>query len=547
MNTIELKVINGDNIELLKGFPDNYFDAVVTDPPYGLGKEPNALELMKDWVEHGYHQIKGSGFMGKEWDAFVPQPIFWKEVFRVLKHGGHVVSFFGTRTYDWGVMAMRFAGFEVRDCIQWLYGSGFPKSHNISKALDGILGKQGKGFKSAGDDGRKSEFKQDLSKRSDYGYVYIPTNEDAKKWDGWGTALKPSVEPIVLARKPLEKGLSIVENVLKWGTGGINIDGCRVEGAKPDCKNIPIESWRIMEGRTDIPETTPQVYDSKQGRFPSNTILSHHYECECKGLKKVKGSSCSPEDVGKGRDGDFSNGIYGAKSSKITVSHTDENGEETVEDWDCHEDCPIRIIDMQSGVGKSVKSKRGNGIGKGFHGSNSEHDTERGHSDSGGASRFFKHCNYSEQEKTYRFLYSAKASKSERNKGLDGFEEKISGSLIGTKNKTLKTGSNNERNNMNLNFHPTVKPVELMKYLVRLITPPNGIVLDPFCGSGTTGIACKLEGFNFVGMEQDAEYSKIAESRINNYKEEKEKPLTIIEQPAKEDSKSNKLNQGKLF
>ena len=133
-------VINGNNIDILKTYPDNYFDAVVTDPPYGLGKEPNAAELMKDWIENGYHEVSGSGFMGKEWDAFVPQPIFWKEVFRVLKHGGHVLSFFGTRTYDWGVMSMRFAGFEVRDCIQWLYGSGFPKSHNISKALDKMEG-----------------------------------------------------------------------------------------------------------------------------------------------------------------------------------------------------------------------------------------------------------------------------------------------------------------------------------------------------------------------------------------------------------------------
>jgi site-specific DNA-methyltransferase (adenine-specific) len=112
-------VINGNNIDLLKNYPDNYFDAVVTDPPYGLGKEPNAEALMKDWIENGYHEVGGTGFMGKEWDAFVPQPIFWKEVFRVLKHGGHVLSFFGTRTYDWGVMSMRFAGFEVRDCIQY--------------------------------------------------------------------------------------------------------------------------------------------------------------------------------------------------------------------------------------------------------------------------------------------------------------------------------------------------------------------------------------------------------------------------------------------
>jgi site-specific DNA-methyltransferase (adenine-specific) len=237
-------VINGNNIDILKQYPDNYFDSVVTDPPYGLGKEPNAEALMKDWIEKGYHEVGGSGFMGKEWDAFVPQPIFWKEVFRVLKHGGHCLAFYGTRTYDWGVMAMRFAGFEVRDCIQWLYGSGFPKSYNVAK---GIEGKIVNGSSSWNDwkklDGEKEEVNWGYSKsQSEQGYRedYTEANkerigkvnfksEQAKQWDGWGSALKPANEPIVLARKPLEKGLSIAENVLKWGTGAINIDGCRVE------------------------------------------------------------------------------------------------------------------------------------------------------------------------------------------------------------------------------------------------------------------------------------------------------------------------------
>ena len=133
---INYKIINGNSYDELKKFPDNYFDSVVTDPPYGLGKEPNAEEVLKAWVEVGYLEVSGTGFMGNSWDSFVPQPLFWKEVFRVLKHGGHVVSFFGTRTYDWGVMAMRLAGFEIRDSLQYMYGSGFPKSHNISKAID---------------------------------------------------------------------------------------------------------------------------------------------------------------------------------------------------------------------------------------------------------------------------------------------------------------------------------------------------------------------------------------------------------------------------
>lgn len=132
----KIKVICGDNIDVLKGMPDNSVDSVVTDAPYGLGKEPNAAEMLSAWLEHGYLEVKGGGFMGAKWDAFVPQPIFWKEIFRVLKPGGHVLCFFGTRTYDWGVMAMRLAGFEVKDQIIWSHGQGFPKSHNISLAID---------------------------------------------------------------------------------------------------------------------------------------------------------------------------------------------------------------------------------------------------------------------------------------------------------------------------------------------------------------------------------------------------------------------------
>jgi site-specific DNA-methyltransferase (adenine-specific) len=499
-------VINADNIKALKEYPDNYFDAVVTDPPYGLGKEPNAAELMKDWVEKGYHEITGTGFMGKEWDAFVPQPIFWKEVFRVLKHGGHLVSFFGTRTYDWGVMAMRFAGFEVRDCIQWIYGSGFPKSHNISKAIDKLHGAEREIIGSMQLQGTAKTLKgnnyngdKNVEKTENYN-ITAPSTEQAKQWQGWGSALKPANEPIVLARKPLEKGLSIAENVMKWGTGGINIDGCRVatsddilnHGSKVDSKTFSqVKSCDSFQSE-----------GQKLGRFPANLILSHHPECECKGLKKVKSHNPDnkTDNVGFNPKGDILYGI--GKGITNNIGYSDENGEETIEDWDCHEDCPIRIMDEQSGESKSQRSERGNKINCNVYGKYKEQEnTLRGHNDLGGASRFF---------------YCAKASKSERNKGLEGFEEKESGSMSGTKDKSLLTGTGNERNNMNINFHPTVKPVKLMQYLVRLITPPNGKVLDPFCGSGTTGIACKLEGFEFVGIEQDPEYTKIAQARIEN-------------------------------
>ena len=546
-------VINGDNINVLKNYPDNYFDAVVTDPPYGLGKEPDAVELMKDWVEHGYHEITGSGFMGKEWDAFIPQPIFWKEVFRVLKHGGHVVSFFGTRTYDWGVMSMRFAGFEVRDCIQWLYGSGFPKSHNISKAIDKLHGAEREviGEKVRGDVQKAKEngsgYLSDPANRNNekqFGYgievITKASTDEAKQWDGWGSALKPANEPIVLARKPLEKGLSIAENVLKWGTGGINIDGCRVETNEKIENHSRGEESAISKGKygDSKEQETYQTEGQKLGRFPANLILTHHPECECKGLKKIKPSNGSGKASDKG--GGFSKGMFGdGTSDNIGGSFVDENGQETVEDWSCHPDCPIKIMDEQSGISTSTGGRIGNKNGAysgiGASGYTTEYKKgDAGLGDKGGASRFF---------------YCAKASKSERNKGLDGFEEKENKHStygIHSDEGLLHNGRNPENRSRTMsNFHPTVKPVKLMQYLARLITPPNGKVLDPFCGSGTTGIACKLEGFEFVGIEQDPEYTKIAQARITNLKDGKE----VIEdkKTAENNQSQQSITQTTLF
>jgi DNA modification methylase len=374
-------IINSDNITALKNYPDNYFDSVVTDPPYGLS------------------------FMGKKWDYDVPTIDLWKECLRVLKPGGHLLAFAGTRTQHRMAVRIEDAGFEIRDMIAWVYGSGFPKSHNIGKALN---------------------------------------NPDM---EGWGTALKPALEPITVARKPLSEK-SVADNVLKWGTGGINIDGCRIGYSKDD-HLMKYEGYQNGTYKSEYEEGTSYKYGNQvqinpTGRFPANIILD--------------------EEAGK-------------------------------------------IMDEQSGISKSSDTKRNRNTLGSFGMPNDETPE---YNDKGGASRFF---------------YVAKASKSERNKGLEGFEEKRSsayGYEIGLGEKG--EGMFKDRNPIKQNFHPTVKPVKLMQYLVRLVTPPNGIVLDPFCGSGTTGIACKLEGFEFVGMEQDAEYSKIAEARIESTK----KDLTLF-------------------
>jgi site-specific DNA-methyltransferase (adenine-specific) len=477
-------VFCGNNLELLKNYPDNYFDSIVTDPPYGLGKEPNAEEMLKNWIEQGAFEVKGSGFMGKEWDAFVPQPIFWKEALRVLKHGGHVIAFYGTRTYDLGVLSMRLAGFEIRDCIQWVYGSGFPKSHNISKAIDKMhgserevigKGKAGKAFNKVKGFGVNTSKSDDFTSEWD---ISKASTEEAKKWEGWGSALKPANEPIVLARKPLEKGLSIAENVLKWGTGAINIDASRIASNE----NLGRNNHARTFGTSYVVQKEDLYIDNSNGlgRFPSNVILTHHPDCKCEYFKY--------------------------------------NGEEEInEDWNCHNDCPIKILDEQSGELKSGKmtanhNRTTNGSPNGIYGKfDVNHPLAETYGDKGGASRFF---------------YVAKASQWERHYGLDNFEEKNSASSEFRPNhleKSLNGESGNPYGRWKplKNIHPTIKPIKLMQYLVRMITPPNGIILDPFSGSGTTGIACKIDDFEFVGLELDSEYVQIAKSRIEAFDVEK--------------------------
>jgi site-specific DNA-methyltransferase (adenine-specific) len=488
------KLMLGDNITSLRKLPDNSVDSIVTDPPYGLS------------------------FMGKKWDYDVPSVEFWKEVYRVLKPGGHVLSFGGTRTYHRMVVNIEDAGFEIRDQIMWLYGSGFPKSHNIGKSVDklnGLEGEQGP-LKRGGE-----ALTYDSSNYGDIGwnaikrnpYTYIAKND----WEGWGTALKPANEPICVARKPLSEK-SVAENVLKWGTGGINIDGCRVgfNGDKPNkinCKRDKSNQtgWASQGTLADRDEPyTP----NDEGRFPANIIL----ECIC-------------DEVIKGEKGEVkkSNRRFEILQNKSDgkVERTEDYGDKG--DIHTNPNCPCYMMDEQSGVSKarskypepdissmSMTYYDGKEEEKGVVKGQKKEQTKEGFSDKGGASRFF---------------YQAKVSKAERNMGLDGFEEKEKTThksnfrceLCGyQKNSGTPCRCENPsfveiEPKPQKNSHPTVKPVALMAYLVRLVTPPNGIVLDPFMGSGSTGIAAQLEGFRFLGMEMDDDYFKIAEARIENF------------------------------
>lgn len=463
------KLLNGDCLDKLKELEENSIDSIVTDPPYGLS------------------------FMGKKWDYDVPSQAIWEECIRVLKPGGHLLAFAGSRTYHRMAVRIEDAGFEIRDQIMWVYGSGFPKSHNIGKAVD-ALEKTGKSNPKAlrktrmGDEykptgqidykkGRmfSSEIENDITQQT--------INND---WEGWGTALKPAHEPIVMARKPF-KG-SVAENVLEWGTGGINVDGCRI-GNESRTYDLTMTSgnFETTNGGKNIKSDTKTV----EGRFPANFIL----ECTCDNpiVKENTNQPYTYKDKNYSEQGFLPNvnavAPYNYNDTNSGVAHTDPN-------------CPCYILDEQAPkVGNAFNSKRKqNTRGGGGHTLTREHS--EGESNGvfdglGGASRFF---------------YCPKVSKKERNEGVEGEAKPIKGRDEGQDKTSI---AYKVRPTERANIHPTVKPVELMTYLIRLVTPKDGIVLDPFMGSGSTGKAAMREGFQFVGIEREEEYMQIAEQRID--------------------------------
>jgi len=399
----------------LKLLPDNSISACITDPPYELG------------------------FMGKAWDkkGVAYDVDMWREVLRVLKPGGHLLSFGGSRTYHRMACAIEDAGFEIRDMIEWVYGSGFPKSLNISKAIDK---KAGGKRKVVGVNPNYCENRVDSIGTANgiYGgagpdkgkYITAPLTSEAQRWSGWGTALKPAHEPICMARKPLSEK-TVAENVLKYGTGGINVDGCRVETTGDELPELNRVSKRPADKASGFMTSTKHTFIPSQGRFPANLI----------------------------HDG----------SDEVLAEFPSTETHEGI----CHKYSGTSMFGL-GGVGRS-------------------------HANSGSAARFF---------------YCAKASKTERDMGCGGGEEK----QRDEGRKKGNPGGDNPRNcglNKRTNYHPTVKPLALMRYLCRLVTPPGGVVIDPFAGSGSTLIAAAQEGFQFIGFDDVPAYVEITEKRLN--------------------------------
>jgi site-specific DNA-methyltransferase (adenine-specific) len=396
------QILHGNNLDILPTLADNSIDSIVTDPPYELG------------------------FMGKKWDSsgIAYSVELWQQCLRVLKPGGHLLSFGGTRTYHRVAVAIEDAGFELRDSIAWLYGSGFPKSLDVSKAIDKAAGAEREVIATRTLKDIRGGNYNGSQPTMEHNYT-APATDDAKQWQGWGTALKPAFEPVIVARKPIEG--TVANNVLKWGTGGLNIDGSRI-GTQPGEKFSGGVAAQHSEGWDRPWKHDPDSIAKKQeriketiektetlGRWPANIILDP-YTAELLGEQSGTSKSNLRPATGKPHLG---------KATSVAQSGG-------------------TVLDL----------------------------TDRGHSDSGGASRFF---------------YVAKASKRDRNEGLEI-----------------------------TNSHPTVKPTSLMEYLIKLVTPAQGTVLDPFTGSGSTGKAAILQGFDFIGIEMTEEYLPIIEGRLKH-------------------------------
>ena len=484
------QILQGDNIESIKELEDNSIDSIVTDPPYGLS------------------------FMGKKWDYDVPGVEIWQECLRVLKPGGFLLSFAGTRTQHRMAVNIEDAGFEIRDMIAWVYGSGFPKSHNISKAIDKMEGVEHPKNTPVSDNGSMSG--------ANYTREKMDVQSDlAKAHEGWGTALKPALEPITVARKPIT--MTVANNVLKYGTGGINIDGCRVEyqgeadkesatpqgkctanlsvGSAPDVDMSEVDyhgekywykneyRWLIDKWLNDEDyvwselKQNIEIYDwcEVPNIAENDRILLDSVECVCIRLYESKRKEFErPKQTGRFP----ANFIHDGSEEVVSLFPNTKGGKRN--------NTAIRKEDSTSFGGKEGQKFSRNEI-----------------NDSGSAARYF---------------YCAKASNKDRNEGMEAFEfQKTSDGREKEADNAFQRGKT-----LRANFHPTVKPTDLMQYLVRLVTPVNGTVLDPFMGSGSTGKACMYEHFNFIGMELDEEYCKIAEARIE-FAQEEEQQIDIFD------------------
>ena len=477
----------GDCLEIMKNLPDQSIHAIVTDPPYGLSnhKHDEVIACLKAWLAGEVYQPKGKGFMGKAWDAWVPGPEVWRECLRVLKPGGHMLVFAGTRSMDLMCMAIRIAGFELRDSIgyahdgggaplaAWVQGSGFPKNMDIAKQIDReakiertVTGYRTDGRYAYGFSEKSAWHGRETFGQGTKGEITEPATEAARQYSGFGTALKPSWEPILICRKPIAES-TIAGNVLAWGTGGLNINACRIGTEERSYKSTAV----VGAGR----ERAVNLVDRGDGKTPDGRNLAL-------ALERQK----------RYRDEAYNSTVTGRWPANFCHDGSDE------------------VLELFPETSASKSANRGAGINGNTFVSPKYASTVRGHDDNGGSAA--------------RFFYCAKASGDDRNEGCEYLEDTSAADMVdrapgsdGMNSPRAGAG----RTSGGKNNHPTVKPVDLCRWLCLLATPPGGIVLDPFMGSGSVGKGAIMCDFRFIGIDIDPKYVEIARARI----EAKDLPL----------------------
>jgi site-specific DNA-methyltransferase (adenine-specific) len=452
------QIINGNSAEILKTYPDNSFDCVVTDPPYGIS------------------------FLGKDWDHNTGDREVYEQCLRVLKPGGHLLAFSAARTYHHLAMTVETVGFEIRDQIMWIYGSGFPKSQDVGRQIDKSQNK-GKfiGTGATQMSGGPKEFPDGALPRSEK-MIHEPETDEAKQWSGWGTQLKPAHEPIVMARKPVIG--SIRENVLEHGTGAINIDATRV---------IPSnDELEAFQGNWDRKASGMAEYSKLDGSVQSGQQI----QSSLKDINDYKPTGRFPANV-----------IHDGSDEVVSL---------------------FPSTDTKNNPPKKYSNKTG---------------FREGYVNGVAPDKEIEHTIYNDGGSAARFFYCPKVSRSERHIGFDPNSQGviIDSEVFGktpvcldcgkTRNGSTKHDGcdpenigfqerRTERSSEVGNNHPTVKPIELMKYLIKLVTPPNGHILDPFNGSGSTGCAAVELGYDYTGIELDPNYVEIATKRISHWEQE---------------------------
>jgi DNA modification methylase len=530
-----VRVFAGDCREVLKSLPDCSVDSIVTDPPYGLSNTtPELVNVtLGKWLAGERDFIPdGKGFMGKDWDAFVPPPAVWDECLRVLKPGGHLLAFFGSRTMDLGQLSIRLAGFEIRDSIAWMYGAGFPKSLDVSKAIDKGQGENRarqlrftEWMRSTGiTAGHANKILQDAGAISENGTMaghYFDRTQPAIATADLFDKLRPHLPPVPeeIERLVAERSGISWPDYVKREVIGQKMSGIADKNEKA---RHTIGASKVVQ--VDITSPATPEAEKWQGwgtalkpahepivvaRKPLvGTVAGNVLEWGTGGLN-IDGSR-----IGYASDSDKNS----AKPQGKTLKHKGWDSESWLEEtkpvnpagrWPANvilDEHTAELLDQQSGISKDGVAGARTGQSNGYEGGwGAQENHKSGYGGHGGASRFF---------------YVAKASKRDRNEGLDGLEDGDTPYRSHRPNfeytkgvETPFAGAGRSGKNLK-NFHPTVKPTALMRYLVKLVTPPGGTVLDPFTGSGSTGKAAILEGFDFVGVEVTEDYLPIIEGRL---------------------------------